>query len=775
MTTRIDLAHLSGRDGMVAGVVAALSAAGFAYQVTLTRLFSVIFQYHYVFLIVSVAIAGLSIGAAFATWMRRRGSATVPWQVIERAIQLLAILMAIAGIIMALLPSANLIGVALVAALFPYILIGFLTALLFAHFAPLSGVLYAADLIGGALGLIVGLLLVGWVGAFDAVFLLAILCAMLAFIPGKFGAKQATWVRSTALTVVLLVGFFLHQTTGIAAFSAANVQDAPPDKTMMAVLQSDQSQVLETRWDPFARVDMVTTTDEERFRYVFTDAGAGSIMIRYDGDDSRVAWMQEEMEYLPFLLRNEQLDQVMILGAGAGRDVLMAHLAGAQQITAIEINPALVALTRDAADYNGGIFDLPGVTTVVADGRNYVERDQASYDLIYANVVYSQAASTGNMALAENYIFTREALHAYWQRLSDQGRIGFVTHHGIEGLRLVVAALDMLQQQGMTLTEALQHVSLVSLNSGNAETRTSVVLITRTPWTSEEAQSYVAEVHQRGAGALYVPYYIEVGFEQMLVGAITLEDYIRTNHDFNFVPSTDDNPFFYQFRPGLPETLNNILLISAILVFVYLSWLIFFYVRTDNQHWKRASLAPYFALLGVAFMLIETPLIQRFQLLLGQPVLSLITVVGALLVGSGLGSLYSSRFSIEQLPALVSRVALAVIACVIVSLLIYPVLIRWALPLDLVVRVGITIVAILPVGFVMGIPFPSGLRIAHAADPAGITAFWGANAVTSVLGATLAMVVAMLAGFSASMLLGAAIYGGVALLILASWRKILQA
>jgi hypothetical protein len=85
----------------------------------------------------------------------------------------------------------------------------------------------------------------------------------------------------------------------------------------------------------------------------------------------------------------------------------------------------------------------------------------------------------------------------------------------------------------------------------------------------------------------------------------------------------------------------------------------------------------------------------------------------------------------------------------------------------------VTALALLPLGFLMGVPFPSGLRVAHVADPGGVAAFWGANAVTSVLGATLAMVVAVTIGFSAALLLGAALYGMVALLILVSWPRLL--
>jgi hypothetical protein len=143
------------------------------------------------------------------------------------------------------------------------------------------------------------------------------------------------------------------------------------------------------------------------------------------------------------------------------------------------------------------------------------------------------------------------------------------------------------------------------------------------------------------------------------------------------------------------------------------------------------------------------------------------------LIGSGLGSLFSSRFPLASLPRLVTSFALGVALVVIVSLVVYPPLIRWALPLDLSARLLVTILALLPVGFLMGVPFPSGLRVAHVADPGGVAAFWGANAVTSVLGATLAMVIAMSAGFSMALLLGAALYAVVAVLITLTWKPLL--
>ena len=762
----------AGRSRAVLAVIFILSAVGLAYEVTLTRLFSLIFQYHYVFLVVSVSIAGLSLGAAFATLALRGGKGEDDWVTLTSTALLLALLLVGVSVALSQLQSAAQMGLAVFGAVLPFVAIGFLNASLFSRFARSGGVLYAADLLGGAAGVVLALLIVGWLGAFDAVFALVVLAtgaaALLAWI-GRLRTLRSRTFVALAGAVALLIA---NRATGAIAFSPATLTDAPPDKTMMAVLQNPRARLVETRWDSFARVDLVEIGDPT-VQLVFTDGGAGSTMIRYTGDDSRVAWLRNEIQYLPFTIAPDAMDHVLVLGAGAGKDVLMARLAGAERITAVEINPSLVALTRDQAAYNGGIFDLPGVETVITDGRNYIERSTEQYDLIYANIVYSQAAAPGHSGLAESYVFTREALQTYWRHLSERGRIGFVTHHAVEGLRLTLGALDMLQHEGLTLQQALAHVGLVSLRSNDPQNRPSVVMITRQPWTSDAAMRFASEARQRGAGALYMPYYMEQGFMPLIEGARTLEQYIAANPEWNYGPTTDDSPFFYQFVPGLPPGLSDLLWISGALVFGYFSWLIFFFVRTDNGHWKRVSLGPYFALLGVGYMLVQVPLIQRFGLLLGQPVVSLVVVIGALLIGGGLGSLFSSRFPVERLPRLSPLFAGGVAVAVALSLAVYPALIGWALPLELPVRALVTFLALLPLGFLMGAPFPSGLRVAHRADPRGLAAFWGANAVTSVLGSTLAMVLAVSAGFTAAQVVGALCYGLVAILAALVWPRLL--
>ena len=644
---------------------------------------------------------------------------------------------------------------------------------MFTLFAYAGGVLYAADLVGATSGLVIAFVAISALGAFEVILVLAAIVAGVGCMLAFQGEKKALRNRALIMTIVLIGGILVNTQTDWIAFSPGEMENAPPDKTLIRMLQGGDATLLETRWDPFSRLDMVTT-DDDSIRYIFTDAGAGSIMVRYDGSNSDIDWMQDEVEYLPFAVVPPGEQSALIIGAGAGRDVLMATLAGMTDITAVEVNPTLVQLTRDQAAYNGGVFDLPNVQTVVADGRNFIERSDRTYDLIYGNLVYSQAASPGHSALSESYIFTREALQSYWRHLSENGSVAFVTHQGIEGLRLLVAALDMLQSQGMTMQEALQHVAFASRRSGDAQTRTSAVIIRRQPWAREEASAFTEAAHDRDMGVLYLPGYQETGMEGLATGAMSLQDFIDANADlFNYTPTTDDNPFFYQLTPGLPEGLSDLLIVSLFAVAVYLSWVIFFFVRRDGYQWKRAVLTPYFALLGAAYLLVEIPLIQRFGLLLGQPSLALLVVIGALLLSSGLGSYTSSRFALYQLPHRVTMFAVAAAIIIALSLLAYPALINAVLPLSLELRIVVTVLAIAPLGFVMGVPFPSGLRVAHEADLRAIAAFWGANAVTSVLGSALAMALAMSFGFSSALLLGAALYAAVAVIVRFSWPRIM--
>jgi hypothetical protein len=169
-------------------------------------------------------------------------------------------------------------------------------------------------------------------------------------------------------------------------------------------------------------------------------------------------------------------------------------------------------------------------------------------------------------------------------------------------------------------------------------------------------------------------------------------------------------------------------------------------------HAEAAALL-YFALLGLGFLFVEIPLLQRFILYLGQPATSFGVVVAALLAASGLGSRYLSA----RLPL---RLALPLIAGLVV---VYPWLLTGlfdlTLPLPLAGRVAITVIAILPLGALMGVPFPAGLARLDSSRPGLIAWVWAVNGCASVISAVLAAMIALTWGFAVVLWAAAAAYG----------------
>jgi hypothetical protein len=174
----------------------------------------------------------------------------------------------------------------------------------------------------------------------------------------------------------------------------------------------------------------------------------------------------------------------------------------------------------------------------------------------------------------------------------------------------------------------------------------------------------------------------------------------------------------------------------------------------------------YFGALGAGFMLIEVSVLQRFVLLLGHPVYSLTVTLFSLLLGTGIGAAWSRRLR-EQTLARSTTIALVVIAllALVVTAVVTP-LVTWAIPFSRAVRIAIAVATLVPIGVVLGVPMPAGIRLLTARAPQMLTWAWGINGALSVVGATLAIFVAMNWGFAATLMVASATYivGLVALL-----------
>ena len=173
----------------------------------------------------------------------------------------------------------------------------------------------------------------------------------------------------------------------------------------------------------------------------------------------------------------------------------------------------------------------------------------------------------------------------------------------------------------------------------------------------------------------------------------------------------------------------------------------------------------YFIAVGLGYILVEITLIQRFVLFLGHPTYALTVVIFLLLLASGAGSL-TARLLRAGTPVL-KPVLLIIVIAIVAYLGLLPVILRSLVGLSFAVKLLVSGLLIVPLGFVMGIPFPTGLRLLDQSS-IGIQGLiewaWAMNASASVLGSVLAMVIALHFGLSVTLLCGALAYGAAGLL-----------
>lgn len=745
-------------------LVALLAGAGLGFQLAITRIFSLYFQYHYVFLAVALGVMGISVGAALATRALRADWPTKRTVLLPLVLTLTSLTLLFGNLISSWLPSAVNLPLQALLALLPFTGIGFCTALLFAGQPAASARLYAADLAGAALGVmaVLGLLTV-W-SPFTVTLFLAVLLSMAALLTfwdhyrqGVLSPRMGGWVVAV---VVLSSGAWVTNLTGSwLEFAPQRVTNPPRDKTMLAVL-TDPTQgahIARTLWHPFARVDVVETNDPTA-KFVFTDGGAGSYMLRLDRDLGAISHLRNTPEYLPFVAHEQP--NTLILGAGAGKDIVLALLAGAPEITAVEVNPAVVAATRADAAYNGDILDRAEVLLAVGDARTFVERSQEVYDLIYLNLVYTQAAEPTSLALVENYIFTTQAFQSYFQHLTPTGHLALITHNALEGSRAMITALQALDNLGIAPAQALDHLALWMRADADPTLRTSVLLLSKAPLAAAALQRVTTQAHPLALQPLFVPGQFETAFAPLRQG-MGLATFVQEDAAYDLSATDDNRPFFFHLDWGLPAPIRQGLLIAVVLTL----GLIGLALRqpTNQGEWPWWAALLYAALIGIGFMGIETPLIQRLQLLLGYPVISLAATLTALLLAGGVGSLLSARWADKVGSRLVIGAALWVSGVALLYWLFLPNLLPLLLPLPLAVRLALAVLLAALPGLGLGVPFPTLLRRFQAAPPK-VALLWSVNGLCSVLGSLLAVAVAMSYGFGATLLGGAVLYAMVAVL-----------
>jgi hypothetical protein len=799
-----DDAPASPPRALLAGL-SLVSGAALAYEILLTRLFSIIQWHHFAYMMISVALLGYGAAGAAVTLARERIVARLA-DVLAGAAVLFAVTAA-GGFLVAQRvpfnpleflwdPQQPLLLLLIYLLLFvPFFFAALYVCLMFACFGRQAGRVYSFDILGaaaGCLGVLLALFVLPPVSVLGAIALCALCAAaLLALARGRAGSVVA------AGCVALGIG------VAFALSGPLNELRLSPYKELSQTLEVMGARVVAARSSPLGWLTVVESPEvplrhapglslnapgePPRQLALFTDGEGLTPITRFDGGRQPLAYLDFVTSAAAYHVLERP--RVLVLGAGAGADVLQALVHSAASIDAVELNPAVARLVeRDFADFSGRPLSRPGVRLHIAEARAFATASRARYDLVQLALLDAfGASSAGLYALAESYLYTVESLRIYLRRLAPDGILSitrWVTLPPRDTLKLFGMAALALELEGASQPGK----RLVLLRSW----RTATLLIKNGDWSDAQIQRLKVFAAQRSFDFGWYPRMAAADADRYNIldrpyfyeGATALlgpeRDTFIADYKFDIGPATDDRPYFFHFfrwralpellrlkgQGGLPllewgypllvATLLQAVVASAALILLPL-WLLGRRDRVRPREADRWRVAVYFAAIGLAFMLVEIAFIQKFGLLLGHPLYAIAVVLFAFLLSAGLGS----RFFERLLPAGL-RIALPVLAIAAVSglyaFLLLPVLLPVVAALPDAARIAIGVALILPLGFAMGMPFPAGLARVAASAGRLVPWAWGVNACASVIGAIAATLAAVHFGFTAVLIAAIALY-----------------
>jgi len=686
-----------------------------------------------VFGILSLAILGIGLGAALVTWRPGLGdSGRVTSYLAGGAISVLAVA------IFATIPSLqwSLFGLVVL----PYLFIGMSLTTLFSQWPGQSTQLYLADLAGAGLGALLAVPLLNWLGGLNGTLGMALLLALAGLALGGRRPGRAS-LAALGLALLLLAGNLLTD------WLAIDMSRLPAEKPIAEALTGTTGTIVDSRWDAFARTDLVDPQDGGPYR-LYMDGAAGSVMP--PGQDNDFLW--QDIGFFPFA--TEQPQRVFLIGPGGGLDVWFALQSGAQEIVAVEVNPASVAMVMDYAAYNDDLYGQPNVKILVDDGRSVLQRDPSQYDLIFLSQVVTLAAERNGYALVENSSYTIDALTEFLDHLTPDGQIAIKLYDEPTLTRALSTALAAFRRQGLTDQQGLEHI--IALLDGNAEPPIPLLIIRKQAFSRDESLTLGAVAQQVGFRPLFVPgVTAEPPLDGVAAGTTSFTEVIAGSEN-DLSPTTDNRPFFYQFERGVPQSLRPLLWGMAAVLLLGAGLLAMHQRGAAGGRWLLTG-PLYFAGLGLGFIMVEIAIIQQTRLFLGHPTTAITVVLATLLTAGGIGSGLAGRWLRDQ-KALPWTPSLAVIVLLALWLLLWPRIQDQALGAGLPVRILVMMAGLIPLGLAMGMPFPLGLRAMAAWGQRQVALAWAVNAVLSVAGSVLAVTLATRLGFSNVLLAGGAAY-----------------
>ena len=667
--------------------------------------------------------------------------------------------------------------------------------------------IYFCDLGGASIGCISFLVLANYISL-----------SRLLIIPPLF-SFLASFLFSLKLkdkrSIIYIVGIFVF----IILFSGAeSFYSFPinPYKSLFTLLRYPNSRIIDRQENGVARLEVVESGGVKyapglslnfsgeipaQLGLVTDSDGLSAITRLEEGDDSEALKKIEFSDYISsalgfHLVRDtDNQEKILIIGPGGGLDILGGIYNETEEIWGIEMNPDVkILLQNNYSDYSGNIYNRAGIKILTGEGRSVLKGLEQKFDLIQISLIgSSNTASGGFYSISENYLYTVEGFMDFWQHLSDEGNLSitrWLKFPPREIVRLCSISLEALSQMGIERPE--NHLAVIR------SWATSTLILSKKEIGEEEIRIIKDFCDERNFDTVYFPgikeedaninhvleesyYYQEIN---QLVNSFKedeLKDFYNS-YFFNVSAVTDNQPyFFYTLKwKNIPKIIKstanwqpliewgNLIIFATFLqgiifsiVFIFLPLIFKKSPLNKKTGGIKIPFLLYFASLGLGYMLLEISFIQKFILYLTNPAYSTSIIIFSFLFFSGLGSFYSKKMEKNYIGSL-KIIILTLCVILLLYQIILPHIFNTTLKYSLLVRILITLGLIFPLGFLMGMPFPLGIKLVSSINQGKekglIPWLWATNSFCSIIASVSAVIIALFFGFKVVAILAALVY-----------------
>lgn len=773
--------------------VAILSVAIVAYEIQLIHFFTIVQWNHFAYMVISIALLGFGASGAvisiFRKWMLQRKDFLLPFLMISSGLLMTVVIRAsrhdffLFDSYILFVERSQFSRLLATYFLFflPFFWGSMAIGLIFVKKVSSIGTFYFSDLLGAGMGGVLAIFLFWQLSPQKIPSIIAILPIMAGILIIHKKARAFLFLYSLlSLSIIvyhLNKPFDLLPSQYKSISYALNLPDAKIDQQISS---------------PYGLVQVVSSPVQRYapgLSLTYTENVPASDIVFNNGDwyASIPHWSKKDttsiLNYttmaLPYVFGEPK--KVMLFHANAGLEIVHALNSGAEQITAIEPNATIISLLKNEyASLTDSLFYHPKLEIRVQSSRTFLNQTNKKYDIIQLPLLGAFGGSLGLNALQVVNLLTKEAFAEMWQKLTPNGLIVLSLWIDLPPkISLKSAVIISESLESFHIKEPLNHIAAIR------SWGTLTFVIKKKPLNETEIDKVKTFCEQYNFDPILLPgitihervQYNAMGdevFFSNLEGIFSSQrEKIIHESDFNIQSATDNKPYFFQFLrlkklPNLLKTMGEksttfleLGYLIAVVTFIQVVILALLFIilplfRLGLKGGDKFWVVIYFMALGFGYMFLEIVFIKHFTLYLGHTIYSVAIVISVMLISSGIGSYYSSRYKTHQKAVL--KITGLITALILLYAFVIGIFLSSTVGLPFIMKILLAGGIIALPFFFMGMPFPIGLKIVNSFKKSNVPWAWGINGCVSVISTSLAAIIAVEMGFMAVMLFAALAY-----------------